>query len=165
MGYFFWQKSRGDYMAKENTDNVREIVIPVVESADAFLVDLVIRGERNSKIIDVFIDTEQGITVDRLGEISKDIQKRLDEHSIISGTYRLNVSSPGLDRPLKLTRQYKKNIGRELEVQVREEGLPKKINGTLKDVNEDGIILSMKDDGTLELKFKEIEKAFIKLPW
>jgi ribosome maturation factor RimP len=152
-------------MTKENADYVREIVLPVVESADAFLVDLIIRGERNSKIIDVFIDTEQGITVDRLGEISKEIQKRIDEHGIISGTYRLNVSSPGLDRPLKLTRQYRKNIGRELDIQFREKGLSKKIGGTLKDVKEDGIILSMKNDSTRELKFDEIEKAFIKLPW
>jgi ribosome maturation factor RimP len=152
-------------MIKENTDKLREIVVPVVEARGAFLVDLIVRGERNSKIIEVYIDTEQGITIDRLGEISKDIQKQIDEQVIIPGSYRLNVSSPGLDRPLKIIRQYKKNIGRELEIQIREEGILKKIAGTLMEVFDDRIVLSGKNKIARELKLDEIEKAFIKLPW
>ncbi len=152
-------------MQRENVDAIREIFIPAIEAGGAFLVDLTVRGERNTKIVEVYIDTEEGITAARLGEFSKELNQLLERHHIITGTYRLNVSSPGLDRPLKLIQQYKRNIGRELELQVHEEGELRKISGTLKEVSDDGIVLSLKKVGARAFPFTEIQKALIKLPW
>ncbi len=122
-----------------------EAYIQVIESkvkaliqaeTDLFLVDVRIKPTNNIK---VFIDGDQGVSIERLVQLNRKLYKELEEGAIFpNGDFSLEVSSPGLDEPLKLHRQYRKNIGRYAEV-TDMEGMRKE--GKLVGVTESGILL------------------------
>jgi ribosome maturation factor RimP len=79
-----------------------------------FLVEVKIKPTNNVKI---FIDADQGISIDKLVSLNRRLYKDLEENVFFpGGDFSLEVSSPGLDEPLRIHRQYLKNIGREVEV-------------------------------------------------
>ena len=100
-----------------------EAYIQVIESKvktliqpeqDLFLVDVRIKPTNNIK---VFVDGDQGVSIERLVQLNRKLYKELEEGAIFpNGDFSLEVSSPGLEEPLKLHRQYRKNIGRFAEV-------------------------------------------------
>lgn len=82
---------------------------------EIFLVDISIGT--NSNKVSVFLDGDNGITIDRCAEVNRALYKFVENEEIFSGdNFSLEVSSPGIERPLKLQRQYLKNIGRTVEV-------------------------------------------------
>jgi ribosome maturation factor RimP len=83
-----------------------------------FLVEVRIKPTNNIK---VFIDADQGVSIEKLVQLNRKLYKVLEEEAMFpNGDFSLEVSSPGLDEPLKMHRQYLKNIGREVEVQLNE---------------------------------------------
>jgi ribosome maturation factor RimP len=93
-----------------NEKKIIELIHEHLDGTDRFLVDLVIKpGNR----ILVFIDSDTAITIDHCVELSRHIEKNLDREI---EDFELNVSSSGLDQPFRLTRQYIKNIGRDVSV-------------------------------------------------
>jgi ribosome maturation factor RimP len=101
-----------------------------------FLVEVRIKPTNNVK---VFIDGDQGISIEKCVQVNRALYKKLDESALFpAGDFSLEVSSPGLDEPLKLLRQYKKNIGRQVEL-VLQDGSKKE--GRLLEVSEDGVIV------------------------
>ncbi len=92
--------------------------------------------------IKVFLDADDGITIEKCTLVNKALYKYLEETDLFpGGNFSLEVSSPGLDEPLKLQRQYKKNIGRRVEV-LQNDG--SKIEGRLLNVTGDEIIIEEK---------------------
>ena len=85
-----------------------------VEFSDCFLVEI----NHSGKKLGVFLDSDQGITFGTCKKISRYLEEFLDESGIIGNDYILEVSSAGVGQPLKMPRQYIKNIGRLLEVQT-----------------------------------------------
>ena len=81
---------------------------------DVFLVDVRIKPTNNVK---VFLDADNGISIERLVQFNRRLYKEFEEEQVFpNNDFSLEISSPGLDEPLKLNRQYKKNIGRFVEV-------------------------------------------------
>lgn len=134
-------------------------------SPDKFVVEVLISGKKIPKRVLVIIDGDHGITIDDCADLSRVLSKEFDERAFFGDdNYLLEVSTPGLDHPLKLKRQYFKNIGRSLRVK-RQETV---IEGKLKEVTEDKIVLSQevgtgkkKEEVQTEIPFPEIEKAFV----
>jgi ribosome maturation factor RimP len=85
-------------------------------------------------------------------------------HDVIRGSYRLDVSSPGIDRPLQALWEFEKNIGRNLRVIFEENNEQKEASGTLTLVNEDGISLKIKKE-EIKIPMVSIIKAQVKLKW
>lgn len=85
-----------------------------LENGKYFVVDVKVSLSKVQSKVLILIDSDEGISIDECGEISQKIGKDLDE--IMPDKYRLEVSSPGVDIPLKFERQYRKNIGRNLKV-------------------------------------------------
>ena len=100
---------------------------------DFFLVGIELH--KNNKL-DVFVDSDSGLALDKCRQISRYLEGYLDEEKWLGEKYTLEVSSPGLTRPLKLKRQYKKNIGRSLEITLSDGSVK---TAELKEVNEQGI--------------------------
>lgn len=94
---------------------IRNLVDQKLEGTDLFLVDITVSAQNRIRI---FIDGDQGVSVEACKELSRFVEHSLDREQ---EDFELEVSSPGLDRPLKLDRQFKKNIGKRLKV-VRIEG-------------------------------------------
>jgi ribosome maturation factor RimP len=95
-----------------------EKIITGLLSEEFFLTDLTVSESKIRTKISVFVDTDQGIGIDECGKISHLIGETLEEE--IEQKYTLEVSSPGADSPLKLARQYVKNIGRTLKINLLE---------------------------------------------
>ncbi|MFM2393592.1 MAG: hypothetical protein RLZZ546_1574 [Bacteroidota bacterium] len=91
---------------------------------DCFFVDAKITGKK----IEVFIDKDGGISYDVCHKVSRIIEEILDRDLPFGDNYTLDVSSPGVGSPLKLARQYKNNLGREIEIKLRDSG---KVRGKL----------------------------------
>jgi ribosome maturation factor RimP len=107
---------------------------------DHFLVEIRIKPTNNIK---VFIDGDQGIILSSLIEYNRKLYKLLEESGMYpDGNFSLEVSSPGLDEPLKKRRQFGKNIGRFVEL-VMEDGSHKE--GKMTEVIEDGIVLEWEE--------------------
>ena len=103
---------------------------------EVFLVDVRIKPTNNVKI---FLDADNGLSIERLVQYNRRLYKDLEESGFFpNGDFSLEVSSPGLDEPLKLHRQYQKNIGRNVEV-TRKDGI--KNEGKLISVTEHEIVL------------------------
>ena len=103
---------------------------------EVFLVEIRIKPTNNVK---VFLDADKGVSLDKLIQYNRKLYRDLEESSFFpGGDFSLEVSSPGLDEPLKLKRQYQKNIGRAIEV-LRVDGV--KNEGKLLTVSDDEIVL------------------------
>jgi len=101
-----------------------------------FLVEVRIKPTNNVK---VFIDADQGISIDKLVQLNRKLYKDIEENNFFpGGDFSLEVSSPGLDEPLKMRRQYLKNIGREVEI-LMQDGTKKE--GKLLSVTDDEVLL------------------------
>jgi len=108
----------------------------LAEHPTHFLVEIRIKPTNNFK---VFIDADEGVNLAVLIEYNRKLYKFIEESSLYpDGDFSLEVSSPGLDEPLKLNRQYKKNIGRFVDVLLND---TTKKEGKLIEATEDGIII------------------------
>jgi ribosome maturation factor RimP len=93
----------------------------IKDSPDTFLVDVTIVPGNNIK---VFVDADNGITIDRCTRINRALYNYIEENNLfLNNDFSLEVSSPGLDEPLKLLRQYQKNIGRKVEVMMSDSSI------------------------------------------
>jgi ribosome maturation factor RimP len=114
-------------------EKVRALVSP---DPGVFLVEVRIKPTNNVK---VFIDADQGVSIDKLVQYNRSLYRQLEESDIFpGGDFSLEVSSPGLDEPLKLHRQYTKNVGRFVEVLMKS-GI--KYEGKLIAADENEVIL------------------------
>lgn len=106
---------------------------------DCFLVEMVVHD--NSKL-EVFVDSDSGITYKKCQRISRHLEQYIDEHQWLGEKYTLDVSSPGIGRPLKFYRQYPRNKGRKVVVKKND---GEKVEGTLKEVTETTITIEYKE--------------------
>jgi ribosome maturation factor RimP len=95
-------------------DQIESALQQYLQNGKYFVVDVKVSLSKVQSKVLILIDSDEGITIDECGEISHEIGKDLDE--IMTEKYRLEVSSPGVDFPLKFDRQYRKNVGRNLKV-------------------------------------------------
>jgi ribosome maturation factor RimP len=118
-----------------------------------FLVDVRIKATNNVK---VFIDGDEGIPLSELIRYNRKLYKQLEESGLFpADDFSLEVSSPGLDEPLKLLRQYKKNLGRYVDVLLAD---TTQKEGKLLRVNDDSIVIETE---TGKGKKKEIKEETI----
>jgi ribosome maturation factor RimP len=121
---------------------VEELVNKYLENPDLFIVEIVITGGGNMKKILILLDGDKGVTIAECASVSRRLGAELEELNIIDSPYLLEVSSAGLDQPLKLKRQYFKNKGRRLSIIMADESLR---TGKLEEVKEDSILISAEE--------------------
>lgn len=146
-----------------NSEKIRSVIESQLTDSE-FLVDIVIKGTTGTQKLIALIDDEKGITIERCAKISRELSKFLDDNELFESTYTLEVSSPGLDHPLKLKRQYIRNIGRTLKLSLVD-GQEKE--GILRGITEDIIEMEMiqkngkHQDNMVRIPFNEIDKAMV----
>ena len=120
-----------------------------------FLVEISVKPTNNIK---VFVDADQGAAIDQLSRINRALYKYIEENNLFPGNnFSLEVSSPGVDRPLQLHRQYLKNVGRKVEV-LYTDGT--KLEGILTTVNDEGIIIEQQEGKGKKMIKKEVTILF-----
>lgn len=127
------------------------------------MVDVEFRLERGGWTLRVFIDKEGGVTIDDCASVSRDLGDLVEAESIIDHPYVLEVSSPGLDRPLRKEQDFIRSIGKLIKVEMaRPVNKRKRFTGRLAHV-EDGTVRLLVDGNDLfELPIDEIKRARIK---
>ena len=138
---------------------IRKIVQPILDEEDLFLVDVVMKGNEASQKVLVLIDGDDGLSIDQCGKVSRRLGSIIEEQDLITSRYTLEVSSPGLDFPLKSFRQYKKNIGRELTLTLDNGD---QVEGRLEALEEEKLKLVMNNDQK-EFPFEIIKQSKVKI--
>jgi len=153
-------------------EHLEVLLAPLLVDGDCFLVDIVIKPSKASQKVSILVDSDEGITIQQCTSISRRLAKQLEELEVFTEAYTLEVSSPGLDQPLLLPRQYQKNIGRNLKITLKS---GEALVGNLSDANEGSITIQLPapkkkpkipvDEASLvrEIKLEDISKALIEI--
>jgi len=104
----------------ELIDRVRDIAENHLKNLDIEIVDIIYRREQPGMVLRILIDKPGGVTISDCEELNNYLSEALDKEEIIHDRYTLEVSSPGLDRPIKTDRDFEKVMGRELDITTYE---------------------------------------------
>jgi len=147
---------------REIISKTENLLNEILIDKDIYLVEVDYTKESNIYYLRIFLDTEDGITIDKCSEVSRILSKKLDELDFIEESYFLEVSSPGIDRPFKSIEDYKNNINQKIEINLYAKRDNDKIFvGKLIKIEEDNITIQLEEKPNKELVFKinEIAKA------
>lgn len=139
-------------------ENIVRISNEIAEKLNFFVIDINFRGDNRKKIIEVFVDAEKNIDADNLAEISREINSIIEEQDFIQQAYRLDVSTPGVDRPLKFLKQFPKHINRNFEVTYKTGDETRTITGKLLSVEREELTF-LSDKKEVLIEFKNITTA------
>ena len=144
---------------KRSESAITELIEPTVLAMGLQLwgIDLSQRGKYS--ILRIYIEREEGVTITDCEKVSRQVSAILDMEDPIAGEYTLEVSSPGLDRPLFTSEQFGRFIGSDVKVRLHHlvDGR-RKLNGSIENVSGDEIMLSVDGEG-FRLQHTDIEKA------
>ena len=138
---------------------IEETVSKALDAQQVELVDLVIQNQGHKKLLQFFVDKAGGVTLDDCGELTDKIDAILEMENLIDGAYILEVSSPGIQRPLKKAAHYKRFVGERVKIVLK---IPLEgrgfFTGVIASADDNGFVL---DDGTNQFNFKydNIKKA------
>ncbi|SEI42173.1 ribosome maturation factor RimP [Dyadobacter koreensis] len=153
-------------------EHLEVLLAPFLEEGNYFLVDIQIKASKVSQKVTILVDKDEGITIQECTSISRRLAKQLEELEVFAEAYTLEVSSPGLDQPLVLLRQYLKNLGRNLKVTLK---TGESISGQLIEAKEESITLQLPepkkksktpvDEASLkrEIPVDQISKALVEI--
>ena len=125
--------------------------------ADCYVIDV---EQHGSQSLTIYIDSDSGVTLDKCTQVSRYLEKHLEEEGLVSGDYVLDVSSPGVERPLMLWRQYPKHKGRDLLVTLKDGNV---VEGKLTEVNMDSLLFETEKTQTVEIPFSDIDKSIVQI--
>ena len=138
-----------------------ELLQPLVDAHGFELVDVEYVKEAGNWYLRAYIDKPGGIAVDECEVISRALSDKLDEEDYIEDSYILEVSSPGLGRPLKKDKDFQRSIGKEIEVRTFHAiDKQKEFTGILKEFNKDSFTIVIEDN---DMTFQRSETALVRL--
>jgi ribosome maturation factor RimP len=155
-------------MRQENITQIEELVLPILDDLGFELVDLQLQQEGKQLALRLFIDKPAGITLDDCVEVSREVSAILEIEDPIKSAYRLEVSSPGLDRPLKKPADFERFAGQKVKLKSKnlidpdQRGHSRKtFVGTLLGFEDNQVRLEQSDKqgGVVAISMVEIEKA------
>ena len=138
---------------------VMQLIEPILNEMDVELVDVEFLSVRSKWVLRIFVDEQDGITLDRCAQVSKEIGTLIDMKDIVEHEYVLEVSSPGLNRPLKKVKDFIWATGKKVTLKtVSPVNGRRKFTGILKSFNE-GALAIQTDNDVFSLPLKNVEKA------
>jgi ribosome maturation factor RimP len=139
---------------------IERMVTPIVEQEQFELVEIKLSHYRRNYRLQIFVDSMQGVTLGNCAHLSRLIGAALDEADPLDSKYILEISSPGLDRPLVSDRDFRRRVGEEVALDVVEDGQPRTVTGRLTEVGQDRLVLSS-EDGVTEVLLANIRQGRI----
>ena len=138
---------------------VWDLADPLVRAEGMEIIEVVYRRESHGWVLRVYIDREDGISVDDCAEVSRVVGDAMDVADIIHNHYHLEVSSPGLDRPLRRYEHFQRYIGKTVEVRIKEpiQGR-RKFKCILEAASPEAIVLNC-DGRTHEIPLLDVDRA------
>ena len=149
------------------TENISRLALPILDSMSFELVDIETRKSGRSLVLCLYIDKPGGVTLDDCAEVSRELSTVLDVEDCIPGRYTLEVSSPGLNRPLKKPADFERFAGRLVEIKTAELYQDEKGNrrktflGLIQSVEDSSVLLKLKEGQLAHIPFDKIAKAHL----
>lgn len=140
-----------------NKDKIAAVIERYIGGTDKYLVDIEVT---KTNVVDVYVDGDEGITISECVDISRFIESNFDRDL---EDYELRVSSPGLDKPFRLRRQYARNINREVRLVLKNGG---EVTGKLTEYTEDKLVLQTagkkkkKEERRVEVYFEDLREGW-----
>ncbi len=138
------------------TERIRTLLLPTLEHLRFDLYDLRVGRHGRETILQVFIDRPEGVTLDDCARVSESISGLLDQADPFPAAYTLEVSSPGIDRPLRTTAEYQRALSKKVNVRYRADSGERVVEGRLVAVQPDAIELRVRDAMTITIPLAEI---------
>ncbi len=144
---------------------IHAIAAPIATADGLDLEEVEVRGHRGSRKVRLVVHADDGLDIDQIARLSRRVGDALDEQDVVAGSYMLEVTSPGADRPLRTARDFARNIGREVRVLRRAEAEgPGEAVGTLEAVEDEQIQLKV-DGAAVTVPLGDIDHGKVVLPW
>ncbi len=143
-------------------ERVTELVAPIVADFGLELYDL----EHAGGVLKVTVDRDGGVDLDAIAAVTRNVSRELDHADPIPGRYTLEVSSPGLERPLRTQAHFTRAIGAKVHVRTRPgvEG-DRRITGVLTAADRDGFVVQPEGEAERRLRYDDIERARTVFEW
>ncbi len=141
--------SRGTQRPDPATARLTGCIEPVVAAAGYDLEELVVTPAGRRSVVRVVVDRDQGVTLDDIAEVSRAVSEALDQEDDGMGRtpYVLEVTSPGVDRPLTEHRHWRRNVGRLVTVTVGPAGAADEVTGRITSLDDSGVTLAVEAKG------------------
>jgi ribosome maturation factor RimP len=143
-------------------EKLKELVPSHLPDQRYFLTEVIAKPAGSKTKISIFLDGDEGIDINVCAQVSRQVSKALDALNLLQDPYTLMVSSPGLDRPLKLVRQYHRNIGKSVKITLKNQ---EKIVGKLGEVTDEFVVIEVTDQqGQVKVEkipFPDIESTHV----
>ncbi len=142
-------------------NDVEKLLEPLVNSLGYELWGCEYLPQGKHSLLRVYIDKEDGISIEDCERVSKQVGAILDVEDPVTGNYRLEVSSPGIPRPLFHEEQYKRYLGCELQIKlIKPINGSRKLSGILVNISNNTLVMKI-DDEQLDIQFSHIAKAYL----
>jgi ribosome maturation factor RimP len=154
--------------AETEIDRVHALVDPIASDLDLDVYDVERRGSTIRVTLDTFAGSESGITLDTLSLATRLVSREMDHEDPIAGHYTLEVTSPGLERPLRTPAHFQREVGKVITVRFRDSKAdPRRIGGLLVAADGETVTIQVADgDGAeRDLRITEIDKARTVFEW
>jgi ribosome maturation factor RimP len=144
-------------------EKVKAFAAALLPSMGLELVEIQFRLEGHGWVLRLFIDGKEGITVDHCSQVSREVGDFLDVENLIDHAYHLEVSSPGLERPLRSLKDFKTYIGRKAKLKLRDVENQRVLIGNISEVEGETVELVLEDGSKCLIAFEQIRKARLSL--
>ncbi len=141
-----------------NADEITALIEPVLTEKGYELVEIQFRNEPHGWVLRIIIYKEGGIGVDDCSSVSREVGHILEVEDIIQQKYHLEVSSPGLDRPLTTMRDFLRNKGKKVKVTTVEDDATQTVKGVIIDASDENVHLQT-DNGQIAVDLCLVKKA------
>jgi ribosome maturation factor RimP len=143
---------------------VRALVTPVLTSLGLDLFDMQLSGGGKGRTLRVVVDRDGGVDLDTIAAASQAITPLLDDEPNLTGSYLLEVTSPGVERPLRRPEHFRRAKGENVSVKHRTDAGPQRVRGTLTDADDAAIVLDVGGD-TCRIALADVTDAHTIFDW
>ena len=153
-------------MDETQVNLIQQLAQPILAQSDIELIELSCHRQGGQLMVRLLVDKVSGITIQECAQLNWRISAALDADPSLQESYTLEVSSPGLDRPLVSKRDYERAIGEDVQVEVLREGDrgPKPVRGRVLAVQHEALVLTT-SAGNVTIPFTQIQRAKKALQW
>lgn len=145
-------------------EHLEAALSPVVTDHGMELVDLEFRAERSGWVLRLYVDRQGGVGVDDCARVSRECSVVLDAEELIKRSFRLEVSSPGIERRLRKPTHFEQQVGERVQIKMRKPvGGRKRVTGELIEVRDDGVTVVSADGETIHVTFENVKQANLKV--
>jgi len=146
-------------------ETVQRLAEPILAAAAVELVDLSCHQQGGQLVVRLLVDKIGGVTIQDCARLNQRLSQALDDDDAFEDRYIVEVSSPGLDRPLVSKRDFERAIGEELQLELAEAGrTPRQVRGSLLAVQHEAIVVTTAA-GNVTIPFNQIQRAKKALRW